>query len=119
MLIHPLRVVDIWVTVNNLPLGFPFERKTEITKIYLSFVFVTLQNILYSYFKRKIIKKKFWNNKDHTKSHHTSDLYHPRAFIEINHSKYSVMVMHLNHVFNEGGDKHIVKFHVFIFEDIL
>lgn len=29
------------------------------------------------------------------------------------------MVMYLYHVFNEGGDKHIVEFHVFIFEDIL
>lgn len=29
------------------------------------------------------------------------------------------MVMYLNYVFNEGGDKYIVKFYVFIFEDIL
>lgn len=44
MLIHALRVVDILITMNTIQLGSPFERKTEITKTYLSFVFCYFAN---------------------------------------------------------------------------
>lgn len=71
-------------------------------KIYLSFVFVNLQNIL---LKRKIIRRKFGIIKI--------------AFIKVNHSKYSMILMYLNHIFDERGNKHIVEFHIFIFKDIL